>query len=288
MTLRHLIASNRGIHRCVWSRSIINVKLPNNLQPGSAKGESLALSVEVGGGAPEDEKHGDSPEQSPRGCRSHAPYPLFIYMEDEPVVCVGAGKCAERKVRTLLEYGANVTVVSPDATEGIQQLASQGTITWLAREYREGDAEGALFVVCATDDAALNNQVFREAHDRSQLVNVVDDPPNCNAIVPSILRRGMFQVAVSSAGAAPTVARDFRRKLEEEVPDWFGEYIDVLSEVRCLIKSRVEGPASVREPLYAEVCSSGLDARIAAGERPAAEEVYEQVISPLLSQEVVR
>jgi len=263
-------------------------KLPYKMQLEGAKGESLALSVEAGGEISEDENLQEDRVRERRGHRSHPPYPLFIYLQDEKVVCVGAGACAERKVQTLIEYGADVTVVSPEATEAIQELARQGEVTWIAREYQRGDLEGAILTVCATDDPGVNNEVYQEACSRSQLVNVVDDPPNCNVIVPSVLRRGMFQVAVSSAGAAPSLARDFRRKLEGEIPEWFGDYIDVVAGVRSLIKARISGSPSDREPLYLAVCSSDLESRIAAGERPSAEEVYEQVVAPLVSQGVER
>ena len=271
-----------------YARATQSTKTANTLQLEGAKGESLALSVEAGGEISEDENLQEGRVRETRGHRNRPPYPLFIYLQDEKVVCVGAGACAERKVQTLIEYGADVTVVSPEATEAIQRLAEQGEIAWVAREYRNGDLEGAILTVCATDSAEVNNAVYQEAHSRGQLVNVVDDPPNCNAIVPSILRRGMFQVAVSSAGAAPTLARDFRRKLEGEIPEWFGDYIDVVAEVRCLIKARISGSPSDREPLYLAVCKSDLESRIAAGERPSAEEVYEQVVAPLVNEGVAR
>lgn len=274
--------------RCVCSRNSINEKLPNTLQLEGAKGESLALSVEAGGEISKDENLQEGQVRETRGNRNRPPYPLFIYIQDEKVVCVGAGTCAERKVLTLIEYGADVTVVSPEATETIKRLAGEGLIAWVPREYQQGDLEGAILTVCATDNAEVNNAVYQEARSRSQLVNVVDDPPNCNAIVPSVLKRGMFQVAVSSAGAAPSLARDFRRKLESEVPEWFGDYIDIVAQVRCLIKARISGSPSDREPLYNAVCTSGVESRIAAGERPTAEEIYEQVVAPLVNREVER
>lgn len=209
------------------------------------------------------------------------PYPLFLYLGNMKVVCVGAGRCAERKVESLVGYGAHVTVIAPEATARVRELARAGAVTLVERPYRPGDLEGATFVIGATNDAQVNHQVFLEASRRGQIVNVVDDPENCNAILPSVLRRGDFQVAVSTAGAAPGVARRVRRELEGEFPAWYGDYIDLLGEVRALIKARVAGETAHRAPLYEAVYACGLEERFARGESPSAEEVYSEVVVPL-------
>lgn len=212
------------------------------------------------------------------------PYPLFIYLEGQPVAVIGAGRVAERKVATLLERGAHVTVTAPEATEVLQQWAQAGRIVWRQRCYREGDLAGALLVFSATDDRAVNQAVYEEACRRIQLVNVTDSPDYCNAIVPSILRRGRLQIAVSTQGAAPELARDIRLGLEEEFPAWWEPYLDVMAEVRLLIKARVPGPSSTRAPLYAAVAESALKDRIKVGDRPSAEDVYARVVAPLLER----
>lgn len=219
--------------------------------------------------------HGSTPGRA-------APFPVFVYLEGMRVVCVGAGRCAERKVDALVGYGATVTVIAPRATERIRELAACGAVVLVERPYREGDLEGAGLVIGATDDAAVNHRVYLEASGHGQFVNVVDDPDNCNAIMPSVLRRGEFQVAVSTAGAAPGVAREVRRGLEREFPAWYGDYVGLLGEVRGLIKARVPGETGRRSPLYEAVYSCGLEGRLARGERPSAEEVYDAVVAPLL------
>ena len=211
-----------------------------------------------------------------------APYPIFVDMASKPAVVVGGGAVAARKVETLLEYGAAVTLVAPDATEELQGLARSGRISWLARTYEPGDLEDALFVVCATDDQAVNEAVYAEASSRGQLVNVVDEPQLCNVFVPSVLRRGRLQIAVSTSGASPSTAREIRSSLEDAFPAYWEDYLDVVAELRCLVKSRVHGPARLRAPLYEAVRGSDLEQRFAAGERPDAESVYQRVVEPLL------
>lgn len=187
---------------------------------------------------------------------------------------------AERKVTTLLDHGASVTVVSPEAVEAVRDYAEAGCITWHRRRYELGDLEGALFVVSATDDRVVNEAVYAEAASRHQLVNVVDVPDLCNAIVPSILERGRLQIAVSTGGASPTCAREIRHTLEEQFPSYWEEYLDLMAELRCLVKERVSGPPSARIPLYEALQSGDLLQRIAAGESVEAEEEYRRVIAP--------
>ncbi len=210
------------------------------------------------------------------------PYPLFIHLDGERVVVVGAGAVAQRKIETLLEYGARVTAIAPEATERIRSFAEAGDIALIERPYEEGDLEGVLLAVVATSSQSVNEQVFEEASRLHILVNVVDVPPLCNCIVPSIMRRGQLQIAVSTVGAAPSVAREIRRSLESQFPAYWEDYIELLGQVRSLVKQRVPGEASVRTPLFEAVGSAGIEHRLAAGEKITAQQVYDEVVAPLV------
>lgn len=212
------------------------------------------------------------------------PYPLFVSLAGRRAVVVGGGKVAERKVSTLLEHGADVTVVSPEVTETIARLADEGRVRVERRRYEHGDLAGAFVTFCATDDRAVNEAVFEEASSLNQLVNVVDVPDLCNVIVPSVVRRGPLQIAVSTGGASPTTAREVRRGLEEQFDGWWGAYVSLLGEVRGLIKARVTSGTQARTPLYEAVASDeSIKARLAAGQAVDAEDVYAQVVAPLVS-----
>ena len=141
-------------------------------------------------------------------------YPLFLELNGQPVIVVGAGKVATRKVRTLLAAGANVTVIAPVATPALRRLKK---ISWLRRRYQTGDLRGARLVVAATDDLAVNRQVCAEAHRRQQLVNCAAPPDAGNFIVPSIVRHGAFTIAISTGGASPAAAKALRQKLERSL-----------------------------------------------------------------------
>ncbi len=212
------------------------------------------------------------------------PYPLFIQLVGQPVVVIGAGEVAQRKIQTLLSRGARVRVVAPEATDEVRRLADDGAIAWERRPYEEGDLAGALVAFAATSDRAVNERVYAEATARPMLVNVVDVPDLCNAIVPSIMGRGRLQVAVSTDGASPETAKAIRRGFEERFPAWWEQYMDLLHEVRLLVKDRVGGPSAGRARLYRAVLDDErARAACAAGDAPSAEDVYASVVAPLVA-----
>ena len=219
---------------------------------------------------------------SPQGQLCDALYPLFIDLRGRSVVVVGAGEVAWRKVRTLLSYGACVRVVSPDCCPGMAELAEQGAIELVARAYKSGDLDGALLAVAATDDTTVNTAVYEDAQERSMLVNVVDVPELCNAYVPSVLRRGLLQIAVSTSGAAPSLARNVRRSLEQDFPAYWEDYVGVLAQVRLMVKERVAASSDKRAVLFEQLTDGRLLAEIAQGATPSAQDVYDRYIQPLV------
>ena len=213
------------------------------------------------------------------------PYPLYIKLAGQKVVVVGAGAVAARKITSFIECGADVTVIADRPIDEVVQLAETGAIHLESRPYREGDLEGAILAVAATSDHAVNEAISAEAKERTILVNVVDTPGLCNCIVPSVLKRGRLQIAVSTDGAAPCVAQEVREDLEDYFPQWWEPYIDLLAEVRCLVKERVEGPASIRTRIFESLATSDIKTRIAAGEDLDAESVYQGYVVPLIGGE---
>src|SRR5512145_1648472 len=144
-------------------------------------------------------------------------YPVYIQLREQPCIVIGGGKIAEGKVDGLLAAQANVTVISPDLTAHLCDLVEEKQITYLARAYQPGDLTGAFMVICATDQAEINHQVWEEASANRQLVNVVDDTPCCNFIAPSILRQGDLSIAISTSGRAPALAVRLKERLQAEI-----------------------------------------------------------------------
>ncbi|MBN2405804.1 MAG: bifunctional precorrin-2 dehydrogenase/sirohydrochlorin ferrochelatase [Coriobacteriia bacterium] len=205
-------------------------------------------------------------------------YPVYLDLGEKLAVVVGGGAVAARKIRTLVEYGARVVVVAPEVVDELEQMATEGLVEIQRRGYVRGDLDQAFLVVCATDSEETNRAVYDEAQQRGCLVNVVDVPELCNFIVPSIVRRGQLQLAISTGGAAPTVAKRLRRHVEDHVGQEWGPYIELLGEVRTLVMERVPGGELVRKPIFEAIGASDLLERIRAGVHPSAEDVYAEFV----------
>ena len=154
--------------------------------------------------------------------RPKAYYPIFADLNGRRCVVVGGGLVAQRKVTTLLSYGAAITVVGPTATRRLTAYARQRRIRLVLRRFTPGDLAGAWLVYAATDDPAVNGAVYRTALKRRVLTNVVDQTPLCTFIAPAIARRGGLTAAVSTGGGSPSLAKavrdDIRRILDAYAP----------------------------------------------------------------------
>jgi len=201
-------------------------------------------------------------------------YPVYLDLHGRLVTIVGGGSVAERKAITLLRYGADVQVISPQITPALGALVAEGLIEHEGRGYVRGDLAGAFLVVCATDSTETNRAVYQEAEGLGCLVNVVDVPSLCNFIVPSIVQRGTLQFAISTGGAAPAVAKRLRKDIEKQFgPEWEA-YIRLMGEVRRMVIDCVPGGEEVRKPIFEAMADSDLRDRIAAGESLTAEDIY--------------
>jgi precorrin-2 dehydrogenase/sirohydrochlorin ferrochelatase len=200
-------------------------------------------------------------------------YPAFLSLRHRLVVIIGGGAVAERRVRGMVKYQADILVVSPEITPRLEELEEECAITVEHRGYVRGDLQGAAVVISATHDAEVDRAVFEEAEERGCLVNVTDDPGLCNFIAPSVIHRGPFQIAISTAGAAPFVAKRVRKQLAEEFGDEWDEYITLLGQVRTLVSARVQDPAE-RTRMFEAMADSGLIDRIRLGVHPIPEDVF--------------
>ena len=165
-------------------------------------------------------------------------YPVFLNVEGRKCVVVGGGQVAWRKVRVLLEHGADVEVISPDLCPELAKLVQGREIHALTREYQAGDLENAFVTIAATDCGDINQRVVVEARRRAVLVNVVDDAKNSDFIVPSYLRRGELTIAVSTGGKSPALARKIRSRLEKELGDEYALVVRLIGEVRAEIRQQ--------------------------------------------------
>jgi len=159
-------------------------------------------------------------------------FPIFLKLEGRRSLVVGAGSVAEQKIRGLIESGAKVQVVAPQATDSVSEWAAAGVIEWQARTFEVSDLDGVLLVIVATSSSEINANVFRAAQQRGVLCNVVDDPPHCDFYYPSVVRRGDLQIAISTAGHSPALAQRLRRELEMQFGPEYRDWLSQLGEAR--------------------------------------------------------
>ncbi len=155
---------------------------------------------------------------------------------------VGGGEVAERKVKTLVEQGAQVMVISQNLTKELENLARQGTIQVLLRDYSPGDLRLAVIAIAATDNAQVNRQIAEDGKQWGILVNVVDDPEASDFIVPSQFNRGDVVIAISTGGRSPALARKIRTDLESHIGPEYDSLVQLLSQVRTELKEKGSNP----------------------------------------------
>ncbi len=166
-------------------------------------------------------------------------------------VVIGGGKVADRKARALLEAGANVTIISPALVPELYQLTQESSIPVLHRPYRSGDLKGVFLAIAATDDPELNQKIWQEALEQGCLINVVDDPQHSNFILPAVVRREDFTLAVSTGGASPALARRVREALEQEYGPEYGAFTRLLAGLRPEMLARFSSAESRLEAALA-------------------------------------
>ncbi len=196
-------------------------------------------------------------------------YPVMLDLHGRRAVVVGGGGVAETKVGPLLDAGAAVTVVAPALTPGLALRVREARLTHVPREYAAGDLAGAYVVIAATDDPEVNHAVHAEAEARGVLVNVVDDPPYCGFILPSILRRGDLVVAVSTSGNAPALAVRIRERIERELGNEYAHFLAIAGTLRKPLAEKYPD-FQVRKRLWYRLVDSDVLALLRAGDEPRA------------------
>ncbi|MBW5824153.1 uroporphyrinogen-III C-methyltransferase [Yersinia kristensenii] len=197
--------------------------------------------------------------------------PLFADLKRRPVLVVGGGEVAARKIDLLHRAGAQVRVVAQTLSSELEQQYQDGRIHWLALDFLPAQLDEVFLVIAATNDTALNAAVFAAADKRHLLANVVDDQPRCSFIFPSIVDRSPLVVAISSAGQAPVLARILREKLEALLPSSLGEMAAVAGRWRGRVKQQIASMGE-RRRFWENAFSGRFASFISRGQLAQAEE----------------
>lgn len=171
-------------------------------------------------------------------------FPAFLDLRRRRCLVVGGGPIGARKACALLECGARVVVVSPTLTPGLATLAAGGRLEHRARGFRGTDVRGCTLVIAATGRAEVDRAVAATARAHRALVNVVDRPADCDVIMPSVLRRGELQIAVSTGGRSPALAREIRRSLEPLFAAAAAEIVERAGRERASARVTAPTPAA--------------------------------------------
>ena len=164
--------------------------------------------------------------------------PIFLDVVDRPCLVVGGGEVAAQKVKQLLNAEGRVRVLAPDLCPALHELLTEGHIDQITSELSTDLLADCVVVIAATDDPAVNEKVSSLAQSRRIPVNVVDNPELCSFIMPSVVNRDPVQIAISTGGASPVLARLLRARLETMIPAAYGRLAELMREFRDEVKRR--------------------------------------------------
>jgi precorrin-2 dehydrogenase/sirohydrochlorin ferrochelatase len=190
-------------------------------------------------------------------------FPMFLKLEGRKCVVVGAGRIATQKLKNLMDCAAEVNIIAPVASPEIQELARNRSVTWTQTEFKPAHLAGSFLVIAATGNPAVNEQVYRAALKRGVLCNSVDEPERCDFYYPALVRRGDLQIAISTAGKSPALARRIREELEVQFDSGYIAWLKWLGIVRELFLTRGVEPA-LREQTLKHISSREIFKRFTA------------------------
>ena len=203
--------------------------------------------------------------------------PIFMNIKGDNCLVVGGGSVASRKVFMLLRAGASVTVVSPELCQDLTIRKNEGEITHLDRKFEDADLTNCKIVIAATDVKEVNRHVSELAKSKGIPVNVVDAPELCSFIVPSIIDRNPVQIAISTGGSSPVLARLLRSRLETFIPSSYGRLATLLESFREKVKSKFSSSDDIRT-FWEHILEGPVAENLIAGKDKIARDLLETAV----------
>jgi len=202
-------------------------------------------------------------------------FPIFLNLKQRPVVVVGGGEVAARKISLLREAGADVTVCSPNLGDTLRDWVKQGTVKYLEQEFTPAVLNNCVLVIAGTNDPVVNREISDIAKQRGIPVNVVDQPDLCTFIMPSIIDRSPVTIAVSTGGRSPVLARLIRARLETLIPAAYGRLAKLVAEFRDKVKKAIKHPPRRRQ-FWEEVLQGRIAEMVYSGQDKSAEAALQE------------
>jgi len=204
-------------------------------------------------------------------------FPVFLDLREKPVVIVGGGEVAARKARSLARSGARVTVVAPVLCAELAERVRQGTTGHRAKRFEPGDIAGFGMAIAATGDADVNASVADAARASGIPVNVADDPARSTFLMASVVERGPVQVAISTSGTSPALARRLRARVEGALPEGYGALAALAGRFRAASIRRL-ADADARKRFWERVMEGPIAAMALEGREDEARAALERAL----------
>ncbi len=217
------------------------------------------------------------------------PYHLAMNIQEKPVMVVGGGQVALRKVRTLKECGAIVTIVSPALAPELQRLVDEEDVLWIPAHFDEIVMNGSqqpVLVFGTTDDREVNVRIHQAAEAREIPCNIADVPDLCTFTVPAVFSRGALSISISTSGKSPALARRIREELEEQYGPEYALMTEILGLVRALVLSD-GNPSDENRKLFFDILDSDLLSALRDGDRERAVGILRTILPPTIDPEPV-
>lgn len=183
-----------------------------------------------------------------------AKIPIYLELSNRRAVVIGAGAVAARKVQTLQEAGARVTVIAEHVKPSLEEAFQLPQVELILSGYQKEYLVGATLAIAATNDMPLNRQIFNDCQELEVLCNVVDQPELCDFYTPAIVKRGDLQIAIGTDGNCPAYAGHIRRKLEDVFTELHGDFVGHLEKKRIHILQEIDN-ANLRKSVLGQLAS---------------------------------
>lgn len=204
-------------------------------------------------------------------------FPAFLDVRGRSVVVVGGGEVAARKSRSLERCGALVTIVAPELCAALTQAVKRGAMRHRAKRFQEEDLSGAELAVAATNDERVNGEVAQAARAAGIAVNVADDVDRSTFVMASVVERGPLQIAISTSGASPALARRLRARIEGAIPEGYAALAVLAGRYRAAAMRRLPDPEA-RRRFWERVMEGPIAAHAIEGREDEAREALERAL----------
>jgi len=204
-------------------------------------------------------------------------YPVYLDIQHKKCLVVGGGSVGTRKVNTLLECGARVTVVSPKISEALEALSDHHAIDIQKKRYQSTDLNGVFLVIGATSDERLNQQISNDAGQLNILCNIADRPAACNFILPAIVQRGDLVIAISSSGNSPAFAKKLRKDIEQQYGAEYAVFLQLMGAIRQRLLQAEHAPEA-HKPIFNKIIYSKIIDHIREGDEEAIDTILSEIL----------